>query len=77
MNPQDARRLHVAGGDRVRISSPPGAATVVAFVTATVQAGQLFMPMHYRETNLLTFPAFDKYSRQPAYKSCAVQVEPA
>lgn len=75
MNPQDARRLHVAGGDRVRISSPQGAATVVAFVTATVQAGQLFMPMHYRETNLLTFPAFDKYSRQPAYKSCAVQVE--
>jgi assimilatory nitrate reductase catalytic subunit len=77
LNPQDAHRLHVAGGDRVRISSPQGAATVVAFVTATVQAGQLFMPMHYRETNLLTFPAFDKYSRQPAYKSCAVQVERA
>jgi anaerobic selenocysteine-containing dehydrogenase len=77
MNPQDARRLHVAGGERVRISSPHGAATVVAFVTPTVQAGQLFMPMHYRETNQLTFPAFDKYSRQPAYKSCAVQVERA
>jgi assimilatory nitrate reductase catalytic subunit len=75
MNPQDARRLHIAGGERVRISSPHGAATAVAFVTPTVQAGQLFMPMHYRETNQLTAPVFDKYSRQPAYKSCAVQVE--
>ena len=32
------------------------------------------MPMHYRETNQLTFPSFDKYSRQPAYKHCAVRV---
>jgi assimilatory nitrate reductase catalytic subunit len=44
-------------------------------VTTTVQPGHLFMPMHYQETNLLTCPAFDPYSRQPAYKHCAVRVE--
>jgi anaerobic selenocysteine-containing dehydrogenase len=40
----------------------------------TVQAGQLFIPMHYSVANELTFPAFDPYSRQPAYKACAVSV---
>ena len=29
--------------------------------------------MHYAETNRLTL-AFDSYSRQPAYKHCAVRV---
>lgn len=32
------------------------------------------MPMHYEAVNRLTFPAFDPYSRQPAYKACAVAV---
>ncbi|VAW17969.1 Assimilatory nitrate reductase large subunit, partial [hydrothermal vent metagenome] len=36
---------------------------------------ELFVPMHYSQTNKLTFPAFDKYSRQPSYKHCAVKVE--
>ena len=31
--------------------------------------------MHYAETNGLTLPAFDPYSRQPAYKACAVRIE--
>jgi assimilatory nitrate reductase catalytic subunit len=47
----------------------------MAFVTPTVQPGQLFIPMHYREVNQLTFPAFDPYSRQPSYKACAVKIE--
>jgi assimilatory nitrate reductase catalytic subunit len=47
-----------------------------AFVTSTIAAGQVFMPMHYDIVNRLTFAAFDPYSGQPAYKSCAVKVEP-
>ena len=37
--------------------------------------GQVFLPMHDAATNRLTFPAFDPYSRQPAYKACAVALE--
>ena len=48
--------------------------TAAAFVTPTVQPGQLFIPMHYRETNELTYPSFDPHSRQPSYKHCAVAV---
>ena len=39
-----------------------------------VQPGQLFIPMHYADTNQLTFASFDPYSRQPSYKHCAVRV---
>jgi assimilatory nitrate reductase catalytic subunit len=45
-----------------------------AFVTHGVQPGQVFVPMHYARTNQLTLAAFDPYSRQPAYKACAVTV---
>lgn len=46
-----------------------------AFVTPTVQPGQVFIPMHYREANRLTYPAFDSYSRRPSHKACAVRIE--
>jgi assimilatory nitrate reductase catalytic subunit len=45
-----------------------------AFVTPTVQPGQVFLPMHYEATNQLTDAVFDPYSHQPAYKACAVTV---
>jgi predicted molibdopterin-dependent oxidoreductase YjgC len=50
--------------------------TATVFITNTVQTGQLFIPMHYSAANQLTFPAVDPYSRQPAYKACAVSVKP-
>jgi len=46
-----------------------------AFITPTVQPGQVFIPMHYGVTNQLTHAAFDPHSRQPSYKHCAVRVE--
>lgn len=51
----------------MRIASRRGQVTATVFITNTVQAGQLFVPMHYSVANELTFPAFDPYSRQPAY----------
>jgi len=39
-----------------------------------VNSGTVFMPMHYYETNILTFPSFDPYSRQPSYKYAIVNV---
>ena len=74
INPADAEGLGIAAGEEVAISSRRGKITATAFVTATVRPGQLFVPMHYPAMNVLTFPSFDPYSRQPSYKHCAVAV---
>jgi anaerobic selenocysteine-containing dehydrogenase len=76
INPRDAERFGIAPQAKVRVRSRRGALVATAFVTSTVQPGQVFIPMHYPETNRLTLAAFDPYSRQPAYKSCAVRIEP-
>jgi assimilatory nitrate reductase catalytic subunit len=77
INPQDAARLRVRTGNVLRIASQRGELRARALVTPAMQPGQLFLPMHYEATNLLTDPVFDPYSHQPAYKACAVSVEPA
>src|SRR5262249_8642059 len=75
INPADARRLGIAPNEWVRIVSRRASLEPRPFLTQAVAPGQLFVPMHYAETNRLTFPAFDPYSRQPAYKACAVALE--
>jgi assimilatory nitrate reductase catalytic subunit len=45
-----------------------------AALTEEVRPGQVFMPMHYFETNQLTFPAFDPHSAEPSYKLAAVKL---
>lgn len=77
LNPADATRLKVKAGDTVRVWSRRGEAHATAMITPTVQAGQIFMPMHFDEVNRLTYPAYDPYSRQPSYKACAVALERA
>ena len=77
INPLDAERLGIGPDDRVQVASRRGAQQVKAVLLASVQPGQLFMPMHYASTNHLTADAFDPYSRQPSYKACAVSLQPA
>jgi len=74
INPADAKRLGIAANETVTVASRRGQVKATAFVTNTVRAGHLFIPMHYAAANELTLPAFDPYSRQPAYKACAVSV---
>jgi anaerobic selenocysteine-containing dehydrogenase len=76
MNPLDAERLSIGANQKAIVASRRAKVTATVFITNTVQAGQLFIPMHYSVANQLTYPAFDPYSRQPAYKSCAVSVTP-
>jgi assimilatory nitrate reductase catalytic subunit len=76
INPLDAERLDIAPNARVTIASRRGKISATAHITTTVQPGQVFLPMHYAEVNQLTHPAFDRYSRQPSYKACAVSVVP-
>jgi len=75
INPADAAQLGIAPGETVRVRSRRGEAKATAVVTRTVQAGQIFLPMHFDEVNRLTYPAFDPHSRQPSYKACAVRLE--
>ncbi|HEX4150233.1 MAG TPA: molybdopterin oxidoreductase family protein, partial [Pirellulales bacterium] len=74
INPTDAAALGIRPGDLVTVASQRGRLRASAFITTAVQPGQLFIPMHYEETNLLTHAAFDPYSHQPAYKACAVRI---
>ncbi|MBC8096737.1 MAG: molybdopterin oxidoreductase family protein, partial [Akkermansiaceae bacterium] len=77
IHPGDAEKFGVEANRPVRISSRRGSIEAQAFITATVQPGQIFIPMHYSEVNRLTNPSFDPHSRQPSYKHCAVKVEAA
>lgn len=77
INPKDARELGVNPGQWVTVESARGKMRARAHVTQIVSPGQVFIPMHYPETNLLTFPAFDEESRQPSYKHSAVRVLPS
>jgi assimilatory nitrate reductase catalytic subunit len=74
VSPADARVLGIGPEDLVEVASRRGAVRARAFVTNAVRAGEVFMPMHDAAVNRLTLPAFDPYSRQPAYKACAVRI---
>ena len=76
INPADARRLHIRPNQKVVVESRRGKLVAKAFVTYSVQPGQVFLPMHYEPVNRLTLAHFDPHSRQPSYKNCAVSVRP-
>ncbi len=76
INPVDARKSGIRPNDRVVVESQRGKLAATAFVTHSVQPGQVFVPMHYEAVNRLTLAHFDPYSRQPSYKNCAVRVRP-
>jgi assimilatory nitrate reductase catalytic subunit len=75
--PDDASTRGVDDGDWVEVESKRATVRVRARVTPVVAAGQVFLPMHDSVTNRLTHAAFDPHSRQPSYKSGAVEVRRA
>lgn len=74
INPQDACTLGIQNGQWIYVSTRRGEIKARALVMPSVQLGQLFMPMHYEATNILTLPSFDPYSYQPSYKLAAACV---
>ena len=74
VSPPDAEARSLASDEWAVVKSARGAMRARVVVTQTVAAGQVFVPMHYAETNRLTNASFDPYSRQPSYKSGAVEV---
>lgn len=72
VHPTDAKRLKIQANQLIKVSSRRATVDATAYISRSVQVGQLFMPMHYAKTNRLTHASFDPYSRQPSYKHCAV-----
>ncbi len=68
INPQDAKSLSIRPGDSVTIFSQRARIRAQAFLSPSVQPGQLFIPMHYDLTNLLTDAVFD-----PLFSSTCLQ----
>jgi assimilatory nitrate reductase catalytic subunit len=75
IHPDDAAGRGIQPNEWVLVTSRRGEIRVRAAVGDKVKPGELFMPMHYFETNKLTYPAFDPYSRQPSYKYAAVNIK--
>ncbi|MGH8728113.1 MAG: molybdopterin oxidoreductase family protein [Burkholderiales bacterium] len=78
MNPDAARELGIAHMSYARLVSRRGYAVVLVQLTQRVPYNMAFIPFHFHEcVNRLTLGLLDPYSRQPAFKQCAVKIEPA
>jgi anaerobic selenocysteine-containing dehydrogenase len=80
---EDAGRLKICTGDRLRIGSRRGAVEVEARV-GDIVPGHLFLPFHYgdwdsreghRAANELTITDWDAVSKQPNFKFAAVWIQ--
>ena len=75
---EDARRLGVADGSPLRVTSRYGEAVLPAAVTTRVRTGELFATFSDPSTflNRLTGPQHDPRTHTPQYKLTAVRLEP-
>jgi len=75
----DLKRLGVAPGGTVRISTRRGAIELAARADRAVPSGVVFVPFCYAEApaNFLTNPQLDPFGKIPEFKFCAARVEPA
>jgi len=78
MNPDSAREFGIGQMTYARLISRRGYAVVLVQLTHRVPHNMVFIPFHFHEcVNQLTLGLLDPYSRQPAFKQCAVKIEPA
>ncbi|MCV7198482.1 molybdopterin oxidoreductase family protein [Mycobacterium angelicum] len=85
MSKSDARRLGIAEGDLVSVSTPRGSITCAVRING-IRDGVLFVPFHYgywdtgyddghhRAGNELTLTDWDPVSKQPIFKTAAARV---
>ena len=79
IHPEDAGKLGIADGQKVRVSSRRGKVEAKAMITEKSAPGSIFMNFHFNEApvNVLTNPALDPIGKIPEYKVCAVKLEAA
>ncbi len=78
VHPADAERLNLKNGMKVQISSKRGGADFTVRVTDIVREGLVFTTFHSSKhlINHATTDAHDPQSKQPAFKHCAVALQP-
>ena len=79
LHPDDAERLNIRNGERIRLVSRRGSIVLPASLNerGLPDRGQVFVPFFDESylINELTLDAFCPISKQPDYKKCAVRVE--
>jgi formate dehydrogenase major subunit len=78
LSPGDMKRMGIAGGDMVRVSTRRGTVELRARPDNAIPAGMIFIPFCYVEAaaNLLTNPQLDPMGKIPEFKYCAARLEP-
>ena len=78
IHPDDAGRIGITDGQKVRIASRRGQIEIAAHLTERVTPGAAFLAFHYHEApaNRLTIAALDPVAKIPEFKVCAVRIEP-
>jgi formate dehydrogenase major subunit len=76
--PAELRRLGLAAGDPVRVTTRRGTIELKARADSAIAPGMVFVPFCYAEApaNVLTNPQLDPFGKIPEYKFCAARVEP-
>lgn len=75
---EDARRLGVVEGERVRVVSRRGSVEAPVHLDAGLRTGLAFMNIHFPDsvdTNVLTINAVDPKSGTAEFKASAIRVE--
>jgi formate dehydrogenase major subunit len=78
VSPEDAARLGLAEGERVRVRSRRGAVVAPVHIDEGLRPGLTFMTFHFPDdvaTNLLTIDATDPKAGTAEFKAAAVRVE--
>jgi predicted molibdopterin-dependent oxidoreductase YjgC len=78
VSPEDAARMGIMEGERVKVSSRRGAVEAPARIDPGLRPGLVFMTLHFPEqveTNVLTIDATDPKSGTAEFKASAVRVE--
>ncbi len=74
---EDASKLNIEDGEKVRVISRRGEIEPKVRITDSCLPGVVFMTFHFSEsaTNVITNNALDPISKTPEFKVCAVRVE--
>lgn len=79
LHPDDAGRLGIKSGSRIKVSSRRGESVMFAEVggRVTPQAGMVYVPWFDEDVmiNNVTLDAYDPISKQADFKKCAVKIE--
>ncbi|MBX3459308.1 MAG: molybdopterin-dependent oxidoreductase [Planctomycetes bacterium] len=75
---EDAARLGVKDGDKVKVVSRRGGVYAKVWISGRVQKGNVWMPLHFTEAaiNKLTIDVGDPLAGTAEYKVCAVNLLP-